>query len=37
MDDLNKAVQGVKKGDYLQLLVYNATAGADAGGEYSDQ
>ncbi|MGA9836858.1 MAG: trypsin-like peptidase domain-containing protein [Gemmatimonadaceae bacterium] len=24
MDDLNKAVQGVKKGDYLQLLVYNA-------------
>ncbi|OYV64150.1 MAG: hypothetical protein B7Z72_13625 [Gemmatimonadetes bacterium 21-71-4] len=24
MDDLNKAVQSVKKGDYLQLLAYNA-------------
>ncbi|MGA9836614.1 MAG: hypothetical protein WBQ26_04780, partial [Gemmatimonadaceae bacterium] len=24
VDDLNKAVQGVKKGAYLQLLVYNA-------------
>ncbi len=27
VDDLNRAVQSVKSGDYLQLLVYNAQAG----------